>query len=72
MIVIGEALPGLTTEFKMKAWPSGETTYCCRYVSVAVLPTLVRNIRAGVPGSSVLPSDATRMRTDMSQSSAAT
>ena len=70
MTVMGEALASPTTEFITNDWPSAETTYCCLYTRVAVLPTLVANNPSGVPNSTALPSEENG--TAMSRSSAPT
>jgi len=72
MTVIGGALASPTTEFITNDWPSGDTMYCCLFVLMAMLPTLVANNASGVPGSTILPFEAKRIGTAMSRSSAAT
>ena len=70
MTVIGEVLLSPGTEFITNDRPSGETTYCCLYTFVAVLPTLVANNPRGFPGSAILPFEAKPIGTAMSRSSA--
>ncbi len=69
---MGEVLASSTMEFITNDRPSGETTYCCLYMSLTVLPTLVANNPNGLPGSTAVSFEEKPIGTAMSRSSAAT
>ena len=68
---MGEVGASPTTEFITNDWPSGDTTYCCLFVLIAVLPTLVTNKPSGMLDSTVLGFEAKRIGTAISRSSGA-